>query len=128
MARPAQRYHSFRSGLEEKIAKQLDEAGVPYEFEKLVLVYEVPKTQHKYTPDFHLLNSGIILETKGYFEPKDRKKHIHVRLSNPDRDIRFIFQRANTRISKASPTTYGMWATKNGFLWADKEVPKEWLH
>ena len=30
-----------------------------------------------------------------------------------------LFMNANNKIRKGSPTTYGEWATKKGFIWAD---------
>lgn len=38
-----------------------------------------------------------------------------------------MFSNAKARIAKKSPTTYAMWAEKNGFKWADKVIPKDWL-
>ena len=31
------------------------------------------------------------------------------------------------KINKKSKTTYGMWCEKNGFKYADKEIPDEWF-
>jgi len=45
----------------------------------------------------------------------------------PKLDIRFVFSRSKTKINKGSNTTYGMWADKYGFPYADKLIPKEWL-
>jgi len=39
-----------------------------------------------------------------------------------------VFTNSNTKINKGSKTTYGMWCSKNGFLYADKLIPKEWLN
>jgi len=116
----------FRSGFEQNIAAQLNEAGVGFTFEEVKLEYEKPATQHKYTPDFQLEN-GIFIETKGRFLPDDRKKHLLVRDSNPDKDIRFVFQNSRTTISKGSKTSYGSWCVKNGFKYADKLIPEEWI-
>jgi hypothetical protein len=119
--------YGFRSGLEERIAEQLDQLGVEYTYEKLKLKYIRPASEHVYTPDFVLPN-GIIVETKGRFLPTDRMKHMMVKKHNPDVDIRFVFSNSNARISKASKTTYAMWCRKNGYLYADKVIPEEWLN
>ena len=116
----------FRSGLEDKIAKQLTEAGVAYEYETTKIQYVVPESVHKYTPDFVLPN-GIIVETKGRFTLPDRKKHLLIQKQRPDLDIRFVFSNSKTKISKGSKTSYADWCTKNGFIYADKEIPEEWL-
>ena len=118
--------YGFRSGLEERIAEQLDKAGVEYTYEKLKLDYVKPASKHVYTPDF-VLSNGIIIETKGRFLLADRQKHILVKRHNPTLDIRFVFSNSNARISKASTTTYAQWCIKNGFKYADKMIPKEWL-
>jgi hypothetical protein len=118
--------YGFRSGLEERVAEQLDQLGIEYTYEKVKLKYIKPASQHVYTPDFVLAN-GIIVETKGRFLAPDRQKHILVKRHNPDLDIRFVFSNSNARISKASKTTYAMWCRKHGYKFADKIIPQEWL-
>jgi hypothetical protein len=124
------RYHGiaqgYRSGLEEQIARQLEEAGIDAEYETTTIKYTVPEKDHKYTPDWVLPN-GIIIESKGRFLTADRQKHLLVKKQHPELDIRFVFSRSKTTISKASKTTYSDWCTKNGFLFADKFIPHEWL-
>jgi len=119
--------YGFRSGLEERIAEQLDQLGVEYTYEKVKLKYIRPASEHIYTPDFVLAN-GIIVETKGRFLAPDRQKHILVKRHNPDLDIRFVFSNSNARISKTSKTTYAMWCRKHGYQFADKTIPQEWLN
>ncbi len=118
--------YGFRSGLEERIAEQLDKAGVEYTYEQVKLNYIRPASKHVYTPDFVLAN-GIIVETKGRFLLADRMKHILVKKHNPTLDIRFVFSNSKARISKTSTTTYASWCEKNGFKYADKTIPQEWL-
>lgn len=119
--------YGFRSGLEERVAEQLDQLGIEYTYEKVKLKYIRPASEHVYTPDF-VLSNGIIVETKGRFLPADRMKHIMVKKHNPNLDIRFVFSNSNARISKASRTTYAEWCRKNGYKYADKTVPMEWLN
>jgi hypothetical protein len=119
--------YGFRSGLEERVAEQLDQLGIEYTYEKVKLKYIKPASQHVYTPDFVLAN-GIIVETKGRFLAPDRQKHILVKRHNPDLDIRFVFSNSNARISKSSKTTYAMWCRKYGYKYADKTIPEEWLN
>lgn len=118
--------HGFRSGLEERVAANLTSKGVGFKFEELVIPYVTPPKNHRYTPDFVLPN-GIIVETKGRFLTADRQKHLLVKAQHPQHDIRFVFSNSRTRISKASPTTYAMWATKHGFQFADKDIPDAWI-
>ena len=118
--------YGYRSGLEEKIASQLTKAGVDFEYETFKIKYKIEK-ECSYCPDFRLPN-GIIVESKGRFVVDDRMKHLYIKKQLPHLDIRFVFTNSNTKINKGSKTTYGMWATKNGFLYADKLIPEEWLN
>lgn len=115
-----------KSGLEEKIALQIDGAGVPVLYEQLRLKYEVPGRTATYTPDFQLPN-GIIVEGKGIFDADDRTKHLLVRQCLPDLDIRFVFTRPSAPLYKGSKTTYAMWCDKNGFRYAEKLIPPAWF-
>jgi Phage endonuclease I len=138
MSRPALKLEPvFRSGGEKTLAAQLEAEGIPFDFEKLKLKYIVPEKEHTYTPDFGV--GSIIIEFKGAFgygpnrfsggDPvKERQKLILIKQQYPHLDLRIIFQRANTKIYKGSPTTYAKWATDNGFKWADKStIPPEWI-
>lgn len=117
----------YRSGLEEVTAQDLTSKGVRFSYEELVISYTKPEKKAKYTPDFELLDNGIIIETKGRFLTADRQKHLLIKQQHPHLDIRFVFSNSKARISKASPTTYAMWCEKNGFLYADKKIPEAWL-
>jgi hypothetical protein len=119
--------YGFRSGLEEKIAANLTSKGVSFTYEELTLPYVKPAKPSKYTPDFVILDNGIIVESKGRFLTEDRQKHLLVKAQHPDRDIRFVFSNSKTKINKRSPTSYGDWCLKNGFLYADKDIPDAWL-
>lgn len=117
---------TYRSGLEDKVSKDLTSKGILFEYEKLKIKYSVPVADKTYTPDFRL-PSGIIVETKGRFDLADRQKHMLVKQQHPDLDIRFVFTNSKTKIRKGSPTSYGDWCSKNGFLYSDKLIPQEWL-
>ena len=116
----------YKSGLEERIASELEAQGVPVLYEELTVRYEKPARASRYRPDFPLPN-GIIIESKGRFVTADRQKHILIQRQFPELDIRFVFSRSAARISKASATTYAKWCDTHGFLWADASIPPEWL-
>jgi hypothetical protein len=121
------RVAGFRSGLEERVARELEAAiGRPVPYETETLTYEKPAKKSRYTPDFKLPN-GIIVETKGRFVTADRQKHLLVKAQHPHLDIRFVFTNPNARISKQSATTYAMWCEKNGFKYAKGSVPLAWI-
>lgn len=119
--------HGFRSGLEDINAKHIKANGIEVLFEAIKIPYVVPQSDRTYTPDF-LLPNGIIVETKGKLEPKDRAKHLFIKLQHPELDIRFVFQRPGDKINKGSPTTYAMWADKHGIKWATRLTPVEWMN
>ena len=114
----------FRSGLEFKIAKALEEQGYTYEYENLRVKYQ--RKPSTYTPDFEIHN-GIIIEGKGRFVGVDRAKHLLIQKQHPELDIRFVFSNSKSKLYKGSKQTYGGWCDKHGFLYADKLIPKEWL-
>lgn len=118
--------YGFRSGLEEQIAKQLQQAGLQVDYESEKIAYVKPARNAKYTPDF-ILPNGIVIESKGRFVVEDRQKHLIIKEQYPDLDIRFVFSNSRNRISKNSKTTYAAWCEKNGFLFADKFIPEAWL-
>ena len=115
----------YRSGLEEDLAKELEDKGVAYEYETLTIKYAVNEVR-KYTPDFKLPN-GIIIESKGRFTSADRKKHLLVQMQHPEYDIRFVFSNSKAKLNKGSKTTYADWCLKHGFQYADKHIPEDWI-
>lgn len=115
----------FRSGLERKVANDLEARNYKFLYEPYKISYTVPAREATYTPDF-ILNNNIVVETKGYLDADDRHKMLLVKTDHPDLDVRFLFQRDNP-IYKGSPTTYSMWCEKHGFPFAFGLVPKAWL-
>ena len=114
----------FRSNLEKNIADLLTGLGVSYEYESEKLGYTI---EHHYTPDFVLPNYTY-LEAKGYWAPEDRRKILAVKKSNPEIDIRMVFQSPYNTISKKSKTTYAKWCDRHAIPWSSyQEIPIEWL-
>ena len=118
--------HGYRSGLEDKIARELTSQGVSFRYEEEVIRYVKPSTPSRYTPDF-ILPNGIIIETKGRFEAPDRKKHLLVQQQHPHLDIRFVFSRSRAWLYKGAKTRYSDWCIKHNFKYADKSIPQEWI-
>ena len=113
----------YRSGFEQTLANQLQRSGVAFEYETLKLEYRKVAT---YTPDF-ILPNGIIIEAKGVWTVEDRTKHLLVREQHPHLDIRLVFMNAFNKIRKGSNTTYARWCEKKNILYANKQIPKQWL-
>ena len=112
--------------MEARIATDLKLKAGRAAYECLKIPYVKPITNHIYTPDFHLAN-GIIIEAKGLFSSKDRKKHLYVKEQHPHLDIRFVFGNSQNKLYKGSKTTYAGWCLKHGFLYADRLVPLAWI-
>lgn len=116
----------YRSKYEEDVCGRLDKAKIQFDYETINLHYEITE-QRKYIPDV-ILPNGIIIELKGRFTAKDRKKMLLVIEQHPDLDIRMVFMRPNNKLNKHSKTTYAMWCDKNNVKWANKYIPVEWIN
>lgn len=117
----------FRSKFEKAIYEHAQEHQRPIEYEPTcpAVHYTAPA---RYIPDFRLPN-GILVESKGYLSARDRRKMLLVNRANPELDIRFVFQRANNRLTKShNSMTYWQWAEKHGFKWDEGTIPEEWFN
>lgn len=123
MAKPP----SFKSKFESTVYAEALEAGrkLVYEPTKAKLKYVLPA--RTYQPDFVLSPSGVVVETKGFLRYDDLRKMQAVKLCNPDLDIRIVFMKADKLLRKGGSMTYGQWATKNGFPYAEGLIPEEWF-
>ena len=115
----------FRSGLEEKVAKQIKKANNKLRYESVKIKW-VDFAIRSYTPDF-ILDNGIIIEVKGFWSVADRKKHVKIKEQHSDLDIRIVFENSKRKIRKGSNTTYGMWCEKNEILFYDRIIPLVWM-
>ena len=131
---------SYKSGLEDTLATQLEEIGLEFEYEPKwgQIKYTVPEEVRSYTPDFYITTAcgkQIIVESKGLWDAKDRKKHRLIKEQFPELDIRFVFTRSKAKLSKKSKTTYADICEGRGrgpfkgltWQYADKVIPDEWL-
>lgn len=100
----------YRNGFEAKCGAAF---GPAFAYEPIKLSYT---TTHTYTPDFVDEATKTIIETKGFFPQEDRSKMLAVKRANPDWRIEICFQRPDTKLNKASSTTYRQWAEKHGFV------------
>jgi predicted nuclease of restriction endonuclease-like RecB superfamily len=133
--------NKYRSKLEESIGKDLENKGIQFNFEPDwgKIHYTIPAKQAIYVPDFYVkTRSGkiIIIEGKGIWVYEDRYKHLLIKNSRPDLDIRFVFSNSKNKIRKNSKTTYADICEGKGrgffkgktWQYADKKIPEEWLN
>lgn len=99
-----------RSGLEERVAPTLEEAGFSYESERVAYV-----VHRYYTPDFTL--GDTMVEVKGYFRPGDTQKYKAINDSWPHRQLVFVLQNPHKRIRKGLPMTMADWCDKHDIPW-----------
>ena len=120
----------YRSGLEEKVSRQIEDAGLPVVYEEDLIPYLWPERQSTYRPDFKLPSKDggfFYVETKGIWSVADRQKWHLVHEQHPDIDFRLVFSNQNARLYKGSPTTYATYCDKHGFKYANKVISQEWL-
>lgn len=113
---------------EAQVISDLVSRNVPHEYEPVKLSYYV---ERNYIPDLRV--GTMIVELKGYFRQDSQRKMKAVKAQHPELDIRFVFQKASSTIQGAkkrkdgSKMTCQEWADRNGFIWAEQTIPKEWL-
>ncbi len=122
---------NYKSKFEKQVAQGFKKAKIGFEYEPEVVRFVQPEKARKYTPDWRITTcSGdvLLVETKGKLTVEDRQKLVWVKEQHPKLNLVILFMNASVKIRKNSPTSYGEWATKNGFTWFDwkKGLPKEW--
>jgi len=113
---------ALKSGFERTIVANLNMRKVEHTYEELRLPYTL---NGEYRPDFVIKSTGIIVEAKGYLDRDSKRKMVAVKQQHPDLDIRFLFMYADKKMP-GSKQTHAQWATKNGFKWAEGEIPDDW--
>ena len=117
---------NYKSRFEVAVAEVLGDKA-EYEPDKLKFIQ--PAKNRNYCPDFKI-GPNTYIEAKGKFTYEDMDKMLWVKEQHPDKQFYMLFMNANNKIRKGSPTTYGEWATKKGFIWADwktEKIPNKWL-
>lgn len=113
----------YKSGFERRVDANLRSRKVAFTYEELKLPYVLNGTYH---PDFVIKKTGIIVEAKGLLDRDSKRKMLAVKDQHPELDIRFLFMNANKKVP-GTKQTHGEWATKNGFQYAEGEIPEEWV-
>jgi hypothetical protein len=129
---PALFVAKFRSRLEASVANRIMESGIDWcpdrDYESHRFEFTIPARKANYTPEFVFPDHKVIIETKGYWHAaQERQRMILFAEQNPEWELRFIFQRANTPIYKGSKTTCEKWANDHGFKYAIATIPDSWI-
>ena len=103
---------NYKSRFEVAVAEILGDKA-EYEPDKLKFIQ--PAKNRNYCPDFKI-GPNTYIEAKGKFTYEDMDKMLWVKEQHPDKQFYMLFMNANNKIRKGSPTTYGEWATKKGFI------------
>ena len=114
----------YKSRLELFFATLCEKNGVSFEYEAVRFPFVKPS---HYVPDWRI-GKNVYIETKGYLAPSDRAKLVAFGEQWPDIRILLLFGNASNKLNSRSKTTYGQWATKAGFEWADIRdgLPLHW--
>lgn len=117
----------YKSKFETKMSLLLTSLGTSFVYEDKgsVINYTIPESQHKYYPDW--LVAGMILETKGLWDQKDREKVLLVMEQHPEVDLRMVFENPKLPIYKGSKTTYAAWCDKKGIKWGTMADVPGWI-
>jgi hypothetical protein len=113
----------FRSGFEGKVADDLTNNGVYWEYEQRKYNLVIPRS---YTPDF-VLGNGTVLEVKGYFDQEDRRLIKLFKEQHSDVDIRMVLQKPHQKLTKTGRMTYATWCDRYNVPWCQgPSIPKDW--
>lgn len=118
-----------RNPFEKSVANFLAKNNTLFQYEEIKLPYLLERL---YLTDFTIYDKKtgslkLIVETKGYFRAQDQVKMKAVKRAHPEADIRIVFQNASKKIRKGAKLTYGDWAIKWGFPFAEGQIPKSWI-
>lgn len=122
----------FRSKLEARVAEEMTDLGLKWEYEAWAIDYYVTvrkgmcltcheirpgciKAMHTYTPDFSIDGHAYVIEVKGRLTSKDRTKLLAVQKGGDE--VRLIFSVDNL-LNKASTIRYSDWCDQHGFKYA----------
>jgi predicted nuclease of restriction endonuclease-like RecB superfamily len=106
------------NAFEVSIKEHLGKTGCSFSYETEKIPYVIAG---HYIPDFIIdtPTGKVYVEAKGYLRPEHKRKMIAVKKCNPNIDLRILFYASRKENNK--------WAEKNGFRYAIKSVPEEWI-
>jgi hypothetical protein len=126
-----------RSKFEEGLRRRLDYEKVKYEYEKesIPIVLDVPgycgecgsrsvARKSRYTPDFFF--PVWVVEAKGKFTARDRKRVLALKAARPDMKFAMLFQRDNW-LTNRHVSRYSDWCREHGIPCSVGWFKEEWI-
>lgn len=110
----------YRSMGEVRYAANLQKARLNFSYETDHCKYQYDP--QKYIVDFTIPISAhekIFIEYKGKLDSPTRKKMRAIKKSNPDMDLRIVFEKPNNKLYRGAKMRYWEWAERWGFKWYD---------
>jgi hypothetical protein len=95
---------------------------------RLNFSYESDKIEYQYDPQKYVVDftipigthgEKIHIEYKGKLDGPTRRKMRAIKKSNPDVDLRIVFEKPNNKLYRGAKMRYWEWAERNGFKWYD---------
>ncbi len=87
----------LHSGLEQKYAEYLNRENIKWKSPD-PLKYELEDGEHRYYPDFYLIDGDKFIETKGYMWEPDKKKMKAVQDQHDEKDIEILWKEDVNRL------------------------------
>ena len=106
------RYAAKLKKINMEFSYETEKIKYQYKPQQYIVDFTIPVSAKKNSPKIHL-------EYKGKFDSDSRRKMSAVKRSNPDADIRLVFEKPNNKLYKGAKTRYWEWAEKHGFKWYD---------
>ena len=116
----------YRSMGEVRYAANLQKAHLKFSYETDQIDYQYEP--QKYIVDFTIpvgIDKNIYIEYKGKLDGPTRRKMRAIKKSNPEKDIRIVFEKPNNKLYRGAKMRYWEWAERHGFVWYDvREISK----
>ena len=116
----------YRSMGEVRYASRLKQQNIPFDYEAEKLSYQYDP--QKYVVDFQIPignDKYIYIEYKGKLDGPTRKKMRAIKKSNPNVDLRIVFEKPNNKLYSGAKMRYWEWAERYGFKWYDVKNYKQ---
>ena len=128
--------NQYRSLFERNMANLFRKSGHgDFQYEVATIPYTL---QCIYTCDFYFASNGLLIETKGLFDKDDRRKHLAIKSTYPNLDVRLVFYKdaplINTKARKkkkdgtrGESMLYSDWCKQHNIKYSIGAPPASWF-